>query len=278
MVVFGFLVFPIVLFPYIPGFEQYEDAAVSGTLTLYVLLLPNFAGFFPIIAQFWSIGAEEQFYLFWPLLTKFFKNTYILCLTIIVLQLSTLLYLQHFGKDAIISKLTGILAISRFNCMAIGGIFAAILFNNKKTLLKILMWRGTLMVTLAAFLALYIDRFQHYVYGYTVFGFLFAIMILNIAANPNSLLKLEWRWTAYLGRISYGIYVYHILAIYLVGIAAAQLFEPKIFQIAHVWLLIALTGFLSVGISAFSYKYFETKFLKRKSQFAVVVSRDSTKF
>lgn len=130
------------------------------------------------------------------------------------------------------------------------------------------------MVTLAILIILYWQHFRHVVYGYTVFGILFAIVIINVAANPRSYLKLDWRWTEYLGRISYGIYVYHFLAIYLVGIGMATFFEPINFPVAAAWLTIAVTGLLTVAISALSYNYFEKMFLKIKTRFTIVASGD----
>jgi peptidoglycan/LPS O-acetylase OafA/YrhL len=261
MVILGFFVFPGLLYP------QVVDPEYNQNFTLYALLLPNFAGFVPIIGHFWSLGAEEQFYLIWPWLNKMFRNTYFLCLAIVVLQWSALALLQDFS-------VVNILAFSRFDCMATGGIFAAILFNNVKPLLRIIMWRGTLVVTLAILIILYWQHFRHVVYGYTVFGILFAIVIINVAANPRSYLKLDWRWTEYLGRISYGIYVYHFLAIYLVGIGMATFFEPINFPVAAAWLTIAVTGLLTVAISALSYNYFEKMFLKIKTRFTIVASGD----
>jgi peptidoglycan/LPS O-acetylase OafA/YrhL len=46
---------------------------------LYLLFLPNlllfgFGIIVPYASQSWSVGVEEQFYLIWPLLMKFFKN------------------------------------------------------------------------------------------------------------------------------------------------------------------------------------------------------------
>ena len=53
-------------------------------LILYIFILPNVVlqlfGAVPLISQLWSIGIEEQFYLFWPHLIKRFKNTFFVIL------------------------------------------------------------------------------------------------------------------------------------------------------------------------------------------------------
>jgi peptidoglycan/LPS O-acetylase OafA/YrhL len=54
------------------------NASIPTSLSLYILLIPNvaYAFGFDIITIFplWSVGVEEQFYAFWPVLIKFSKN------------------------------------------------------------------------------------------------------------------------------------------------------------------------------------------------------------
>jgi len=42
---------------------------------------------------------------------------------------------------------------------------------------------------------------------------LFVIIILNVSTNPNSFIKLENTVFNFLGKISYGIYMYHFMII-----------------------------------------------------------------
>jgi peptidoglycan/LPS O-acetylase OafA/YrhL len=70
----------------------------------------------------------------------------------------------------------------------------------------------------------------------------------------------------YLGKISYGLYVFHVpcreLARWLLsGISHGQLFRPL--------LQMALTIFVAV----FSYRYFEKPFLRLKARFEFVKTR-----
>jgi peptidoglycan/LPS O-acetylase OafA/YrhL len=77
-------------------------------------------------------------------------------------------------------------------------------------------------------------------------------------------------WAIYLGRISYGLYVFHWLAIYLVGIPMHHHFAD--FKDALIFkgvLPLALT----ILIASLSYRYFETPFLKLKKSHEVIESR-----
>lgn len=71
----------------------------------------------------------------------------------------------------------------------------------------------------------------------------------------------------YLGRISYGFYVFHIFAIYL-----AEKLLQRVGSVQPT-MIFALALPLTIGIAALSYQLYERPFLKAKDRFAVVKSR-----
>jgi len=74
-------------------------------------------------------------------------------------------------------------------------------------------------------------------------------------------------WLTYLGRISYGLYVYHAAGLLL----AWHLIRGNSVKIYAAY---ALTGLgLTVLFSALSYRLLESPFLKMKERFAIVRSR-----
>jgi peptidoglycan/LPS O-acetylase OafA/YrhL len=103
---------------------------------------------------------------------------------------------------------------------------------------------------------------------------LFIGLILNLAGNPNSLLRLENKFYRFMGRISYGLYMFHPLCFYLVFYAC----KPFIYQgsVLAVNVLIYIFVFaLSTGIAWLSHTLFEKRFLKMKSKFSLIESGEA---
>jgi peptidoglycan/LPS O-acetylase OafA/YrhL len=91
--------------------------------------------------------------------------------------------------------------------------------------------------------------------------------------------KLLPRWAIYLGRISYGLYVYHQFAIYTMDHLIIQNLSAHMNPLIKsleglIFLLnIGLTFGLTVLASALSYRYIETPFLKMKKRHSVIESQ-----
>lgn len=75
LVFLGFVILPNIDFCFFPG--SFKQNYLSN-LFLYVFMFPNlaFSSNPPVahIGQLWSIGAEEQFYLFWPVVVLLSKS------------------------------------------------------------------------------------------------------------------------------------------------------------------------------------------------------------
>jgi peptidoglycan/LPS O-acetylase OafA/YrhL len=86
------------------------------------------------------------------------------------------------------------------------------------------------------------------------------------------------RWAIYLGRISFGLYVYHQFAIDIARYVSPEIqrkfntssYAPR--ALLNVGLTLGLPLALTVLMAAISYRYFETPFLKMKKRHAVIES------
>lgn len=74
--------------------------------------------------------------------------------------------------------------------MAIGGIFAYFLFEKNKVFLKIAFSRVTLVLVGAITAYLVISNTYILNFNDEVFSLLFAVIILNLAANPKNVISL----------------------------------------------------------------------------------------
>ncbi|QQD15386.1 acyltransferase family protein [Sphingobacterium sp. UDSM-2020] len=91
----------------------------------------------------WSIGVEEQFYLFWPLLFVFFirRNIFIRITSIIIMLFLIfrimMWYFFPFSEIALFSS------VNRFDCMLFGGLGAYLYYNKVKSLISLIhIWRS----------------------------------------------------------------------------------------------------------------------------------------
>jgi len=278
IVILAFLVLTNIELFTLPG--QGKDVIYSNLISkliLYAIFLPNLTfslyGQDPYIFQTWSIGTEEQFYLMWPILFKYLKNSRMFLMFFIIvfyIFFARVLASDYFNiipyKDVIRAFW------SKFNidCMAIGGIYAILLFQ-KSNFLKLLQNKILFYLTLILVIFLMIEGVYIPYIHYEFYSVLFGIIILNFAANDKIKISLENRFLNYLGNISYGLYMYH-----LIGIALALAITRSI-NFTTNWLLYPLSFILTIIIAGLSYRYFETFFLKFKYKFSNIISGNETK-
>lgn len=269
IVFLGFFVYPYITFFDIPDKTIFPDVLqnrfpnVFYFLTIFANVGIPIYGEVPYTSQTWSIATEEQFYLFWPFIFILFPKKSIRTMLLIIIAYWIVKYFFNYTNIPIISDKTqqifkGFIFYFNINCMALGGIFA-VLNHNKNIYLNILFEGKVFYLTVIATIFLLLFGVNFGFFHYDIYAFLFAIIILNLACNDNLKTVLENKITNYLGSISYGIYMYHFVAL-TIAIRAAIYFDV-------LWIIYPITFLLTFTISHFSYKYFENYFLKLKSKF-----------
>jgi peptidoglycan/LPS O-acetylase OafA/YrhL len=218
----------------------------------------------------WSISIEEQFYIVWPLVIKFAGSagTWFVAVLISLASVSETTRLANAGAD--LSVMVWYNTLVQFLMFTAGTFYALYLRGRLPSLSTASRLTIAALGAMAWLVAAIVCRSKGngpaqpgalvpIGYVLTAVGcVLIVTSILGIKARmPRALV--------YLGRISFGLYVYHALALYLVGLATSKLglhaATLKTSPIAFA---------LTVAMAAVSYRYFEVPFLKMKNRLATV--------
>ena len=279
IVILALFILPSFSFFQWPEWSEYLQYDFGKKCLLFLLILPNVNQvIYPAIPfgnQLWSIGVEEQFYLFWPLIIKYIKRgaVFLFCIVLgMPVLVNALYYISNHniqmsnGLLNSINFLKQFLSLTRIDCMAIGGLAAYALFKEKKKILYFIFRPFVQIINFAILLYIVLTGFYVPVVSNLLHGIVFSILILNLAANPQSLINLEWKPLNYLGKISYGIYMYHPLCIFL-SIKLLMALNMDLDNIG-IWILLYFSVFsFSIFLSSISYKLMELPLLKLKPFF-----------
>jgi peptidoglycan/LPS O-acetylase OafA/YrhL len=238
-----------------------------------LFILPNLAfsifSAVPHIGQSWSIGVEEQFYLFWPLIIKKLKPTLklilIILFSIIFLKLLFFIISSNYSNFREILIFKKFIAMSKFESMIIGAFGAIILFEKHDKLLSIFLNKKLFYFSVLCFFPLNYFLFYNVLQNgiHVIISFMFLVIILNLVHNPKYKTLFENKILNYLGSISYGIYMYHLIVIPFV-IAFFKTINDNVLFNFSVYLFSII---FSILISGFSFKYFESYFLSIKKKY-----------
>jgi len=278
IVVLGFFIVPHIGFLQVPTYSAGMGDSL-GRFLLFAGLSANVAFvYLPTVAFaniLWSVAVEEQFYLIWPHVVKF-KRT---LLWIMLLLLVGYLALKFFAGE-VDSKFEELVIRTRFSSMIIGGIGAYLLFHQS-SILNFVYNRFLQLGLIGLFVLLLSNTLEFKSFAWIqdeLISLVLCGLIINIASNRQSLVHLENPVFSYFGKLSYGLYVYHLFAVVLTLKLLPEFLPLKVLPI---WVAYTLTLgsilLLTTGISHLSYVYFESYFLRKKVRFSTVMSGDLVK-
>jgi peptidoglycan/LPS O-acetylase OafA/YrhL len=222
----------------------------------------------------WSISLEEQFYLFCPVTVKHLsrRGLYIFSCSLIALSDLTLYLLGQMHAN--VDRTVWYNSFVQFQMFG-AGLLLCLGMKNRKVSLPV--WgrffslAAGLLCWLIACLAFGAKQAgpatsgASLVAGYTVAAagcllILFAMLDANQRWLPN--------WMIWLGRVSFGLYVYHELAIWSIRNMFVRTHGYE-----HFVLSFLTSATLTVILAALSYRFLELPFLRIKERFEVVPSR-----
>ena len=266
----------------IPGLsdEMYQHMTWLGLLNV-LLIIPNFTHFYiPYSDQRWSIIVEEQFYLIQPAVMRIFRSRRALIVVFCLLAFSSeivrgivrVLHLERHISAAVLGAVREQLAY--LGCIAVGCLASTLIYKRESLLKSVLFSLPVQWLVLAGLVGLtmtsfYVLRDEEGI-DLRIYCVLFSIVVVNGALNPRNIFRLETPVLNFLGKISYGIYMYHMMCI---GIAFAIVRAVGGNAIVQNILLYILSIGLTILISWLSFDYFESFFLRLKPRFQALVTR-----
>ncbi|MBZ5857992.1 acyltransferase family protein [Flavihumibacter profundi] len=250
----------------------------EGNQQWYFLYCSNFLIFIKkqwpgMLSHFWSLAVEEQFYLFWPIVIILGNIKHYKIYFIILILVSLIYKMYSFHESTNFFNFYDVLPFSCFDAFGVGSLLALfdtspfITVKNDSFFIKY----RILLSAIASILS--------YVLGLSfLFGLLFSVFSVFIIWDTKYE-KLGWfnnivkrRELVYLGKISYGLYVYHNFIPWLLRCFAGTEILYKYdfgFRITlpssnPVFLFIIQFGLLLL-IASLSWKYLEKPILRLKA-------------
>jgi peptidoglycan/LPS O-acetylase OafA/YrhL len=265
----GFLIYPWLM--HLAGKDFYETA--SGFLySVFAANFDNIYNGYPksgILGVQWSVAVEEQFYLLWPLMFfAFSRKNFFPFLLLVIIIFSELFY---FNAETFEEKTFHLFSCFRF--LAFGGLLAWLCFRKPE---RVRNFFGkinkalTFFIYVVCILLLFFQRhllislpWYQYINHFLPLLF-FGFVIVEQNYSSHSFFKIgSFRILNWLGKISYGLYLTHMIAIY---IAIAMFPQDG----SYVLLKILSAVLITVLISHASYYYIESFFLSLKNKFSII--------
>jgi peptidoglycan/LPS O-acetylase OafA/YrhL len=248
----------------------------------YIFLHPSIA---TPLRHLWSISVEEQFYVLWPSFFKVakIKGIAILSIFLILLSICTIASLTAHGGDVAVKAWLN--SFVEFQFFAIGCLISILLRRNVPNIRRgyriVLVTAGATMWLLSSYV-FHIEQsniphsIQSMITGYEVAALGSTLIFVGVLGINSEHIHSPLR---YLGKISYGLYVFHETGL-LIGANMLKIAEKLQIVPPSLW---RGYGFLFTRVSALcvttllaalSYRFLETPFLGLKKKFTIIRSRE----
>lgn len=237
---------------------------IAEALIWCVALMPNvfFSMYDPggILSVLWSIGIEEQFYLFIAPISRFIKTKFFtISLAIFTIMYFIIYFIPEFEY------------LRKFRLMyfyfSFGGLVSILNFKGKikwLTTNKPIRYISYILFTLYFFTNVF--EFSNEALKHFSSLIIFSLFILFISTEDKFIIKNKF--LNHMGNISYGIYMYHMIALYITIFIGSKLnIVNALGQIGSILFYNLSTIGISILFAHISYEYLEKKFLSLKSKF-----------
>lgn len=235
--------------------------------------------------HFWSLSVEEQFYIFWPLLIllvpeKALKKLFLSFIVLGPLFRLAFLLIHRSGEFRFLAGpvewFIYPLPFSHIDAFAFGAYLSRYSIPKAKGQFFLLLGLLPLIGYASQYLAtgeigpisafgfpIFLGNAYQYIWGYSLLNYFFAIALYVVAREGMFVRFLDWKPMQYLGKISYGMYVYHFPVIWFSG-RIRDFGAPE----SAAKMLTALIAFaLTLLVASASYHWMERPLLNLKDRF-----------
>jgi peptidoglycan/LPS O-acetylase OafA/YrhL len=284
---YGVLLVTFFILPRIPYFSGTDmDKLLSlepWTWTYLVNVKVASAGtwIFPYLSHFWSLAVEEHFYLFWPAVVLVLSRGrfLIFCLMLIAFGLLSRVWMRAMNANELAVY---VLTFCRFDTLCAGAFLAVLLRDgrNKQDWIPTLR-KGTIYGVFCSLALLGIStslKGNTSAFGYKFWRDIFYWMTFVtgfvgiLVARTEGLIHsiFSSRLLMFLGRYSYGLYVFHgVISWHFHKIHAWEMLTTATGNRSVAYFAQGILGILlSTGISVISFHLYEKPFLRLKKYFS----------
>jgi peptidoglycan/LPS O-acetylase OafA/YrhL len=263
------------------GFFIYPGGSKTA-FWLSILFLPNLAfclNLLPLIFDpIWSIGTEEQFYIFHPHFFRLKKLQHILYALLIFIAFiftAELLISRLVPDNSVYVAFRNLLFYARFDNMMIGAVVAVIYYNTRhpefdfkfQGLFNMIFkkqFQILLLIAFAVYLSLYLSfNISH---GDILIAGMASLLIVNLCETNTSIYSLNHKYLDYIGQVSYGIYLLHKFCLFLVLYLVKKYFHEGNMILENI-MIYGGTIAGAIGLASLSYYGYERPFLQIKKRF-----------
>lgn len=238
-------------------------------LPYYLTYTSNWVDTGTLFAITWSLATEEQFYLLWPPVERYLRRAVLplLGLAILVNQLVNFRLADGFLEGVLGIRYEELPILQATFTPILLGVAIAHLLHEPRGFRAAARWLGSKRAAPLALLAVTVfANLPGPLGGWPRLAVQLSMAALVLACTIREDHHMAWllrlRAIAYVGKISYGMYLYHLVALDPVDRVLARLGGADL-----LWLRFAACTGLTVGIAAASFHFFEQRFLALKRHF-----------
>ena len=186
-----------------------------SVLKYYVMMIPNIAYLYhnmiPYTNHYWSLGVEEQFYLFWPIFVLLSKDKFLIFSLMMIVFIYAVKMI--FYNSLTISSF---MHTSKFDLLILGSVLAYFWSKNIFKFFEsirisyLILIVSIIFYMLVSFNLFYFSKIlNHFIFGLATCFLILSLINIKSNYSKNNFFILN-------GKISFGIYVYHSIILDLV--------------------------------------------------------------